>query len=131
MKVAELQAMLMSIEGEMALSVLKFGKDRLFQVWFFIRGCDHRGTGVSLEEAISKAMSAGENEKKCTRCRQLKPLREFGRCPDKSDGRMSHCLICDRARKKKWYPRSTRKQLNRAARAAQAHAATNPYQRSS
>lgn len=43
-------------------------------------------------------------EKICTKCGELKPLSDFGKCSHLKDGKQRHCLACaakDRARLKK------------------------------
>jgi hypothetical protein len=72
-----------------------------------------RASGLSLEEAMLRFV--GEPGKRCSRCKAYKPLTEYPRAPvraDRPEGRHSHCRVCDRARKRGKYLRSSRRGVN-------------------
>jgi hypothetical protein len=88
--------------------------DILYRLSFRRQGESHNEVGHSLEELLDQ-LTDGRRFKVCSRCRQEKSSREFPRRPDKKDGRAAHCLVCDRRRKAKWYPRASRRQRVKAA----------------
>lgn len=104
-----LEKLVPTIEGELAISAIQRGDTRIYQVWFFADDRDHHGSAETLARAIAKAFRGHIPRKKCSRCLRSKPLADFGvNSSGHKDGRASHCLECDRKRKRKWYPRSSR-----------------------
>lgn len=116
LSIDEVEAFLASsVDGFLSLSAYTLDERRIFDVCFARKNEHVRLSGGSLEEALLLAIRPPQ--KRCTRCRLLKDLKEFGRSPSHKDGHASHCLICDRRRKKKWYKRASRRQAQRHANA--------------
>lgn len=110
-----IESILHMAEGELALGAVIDGRRLVYRVFWWTAGRQYIGRGKNLDEALAKAAGSRAQQKKCSRCDRRKPLDEFPRRKDVRDGRASQCLVCDRARKKKWYPRACRPHPIRAA----------------
>lgn len=85
------------------------GESASFYVSLRQDDCSRAAERATLAEALLALH--GEPVKRCSRCRQVKPLSHYQWRDDggSRDGHTSHCKQCNRERLKKFYPRAARK----------------------
>lgn len=106
-----IELLLPSVDGDMGIRLVSLIGAPLFRAHYTIGTHEYSGVGRSPIEAFFCAYHSCDQLKKCSRCDEVRPLLMFPRRVGGKDGRMSHCLVCDRERKKKWYPRANRPHL--------------------
>jgi hypothetical protein len=63
-------------------------------------------TGRTTSCGCLRRVDPDRAEKRCTRCRQVKPIGDFYRSANQPDGKHHTCKMCRRQEKKDWHQRS-------------------------